>query len=189
MMIDLDELDIDVELDSEIWALLGPDAILKTTVTAFHAHILKDNKNKMIAIAYAIRPSHLIYRSYFSDIETNKIPFRYLTKNEKQVIKWGEIKTVTCSEQDWLKAIGRRSTLEEIKNNEENNTLEECELQLCCSTISDIRDILLKCQKNAFLTNFEIELLKNLLENGGHEMPNNAPILDNILQQLGIRWS
>jgi hypothetical protein len=83
------------------------------------------------------------------------------------------------SELEWKQAIGDR---------EDDDSLDECELSRCCTTISRTRDILAKCQENSGLIERDLRILKELFKNHEYPSPNGLrpQNLDKIIGELGF---
>lgn len=94
-------------------------------------------------------------------------------KKTDELNEWHPVKGLT--DEDWKKAIGNRDDFESLEN---------CELSCCCAVISEIRDILLECQKNSGLIERDVRTLCQYL--GEHDIPLKRKNLDKIFEQLGI---
>lgn len=182
------------DLGKEVYVVLGPNDISEGNITAYRTWVIKDGDDKILIIPNAVRLSIFTITDYFPNIEDDAVPFCYLTDDKEKAKKWSEVIPVDCSDEDWFKAIGKRPTFEEIKKAAKEKTfdsedsLEECELASCCASISDVRTILIKCQENKGLIGWEVEALQKAVNNSNHDMPEDSPILTNILKQLDVEW-
>lgn len=180
-------------LGKTVFVVLGPGHYCQGQITAYRSWVLESD-GKIIVLPNAVRLSTYTLTNYFDDIDDDAVPFRYLTDNEGKASGWSRVIPVECSDEDWFKAIGERPTFEEIKKGAEEKTfdseesIEECELASCCAGISNVRTILIKCQKNKGLIGWEVESLQEAVNNSGHDMAEDAPILTNILKQLNVEW-
>ncbi len=180
-------------LGKKVYVVLGPDRICQGQITAYQSWVIED-KDGILVMPNAVRLTIFTLTDYFPDIEDDVVPFRYLTDNEERAKKWSEVVPVDCSDEDWLKAIGRRPSVEEMikaakeKTFDSEESLEESELASCCAGISHVRTILIKCQENKSLIGWEVEALQEAVNNSSHGMPEEAPILTNILKQLNVEW-
>jgi hypothetical protein len=92
--------------------------------------------------------------------------------------------TVSATPEEWFKAIG----LNGAEDEERTQFDDECELQSCCATISNIRDILYDVCLTSKITGVTRNSLIKLLET--HEpMTNSYPNLTKILSQMNIVWT
>jgi hypothetical protein len=183
------------DLGETVYALLGPSRYVQGEITAYRTWALKDRDGNIVVLPNAVRLSAFTHGEYFEDIESDAVPFRYLTDNEEQAIRWSQVTSVKCSDEDWFKAIGKRPTFEEmvaagkLQTFDSDDSLEESELGSCCANLAQIRTMLIKCKENTQLTMWEVELLQECCDNACHDFPEDAPILKNILMQLNVKWS
>lgn len=77
----------------------------------------------------------------------------------------------------WLAAIGDR---------ENDDSLDSCELTRCCSEVSHVRDLLLKCCERQGLIQRDVDKLKHFLHSSAHSCTKDGPNLDRIFARLGI---
>jgi hypothetical protein len=183
------------DLGETVFAVLGQDRYVDGEITAYRTWALKDRDGGILVLPNAVRLSAFTHGEYFEDIESDAVPFCYLTDNEEQAAKWSKVVSVKCSDEDWFKAIGQRPTFDEMikaakeGTHDSEDSLEESELGSCCANLSDIRTMLIKCKENTQLTMWEVERLQWLCDNACHDFPEDAPILKNILEQLNVKWS
>ena len=184
------------ELDEEVWVICGPNHIMRSPIRAFQGLIFKDRKNKTACIAHSAKLSSLITDYYFDDMkDVSIVPLKYLTKDEDKARGWMKVYPVLMIDEEWLKAIGKRPNLEEIKKSFKNETfdsessIDDSELGTCCANMSDIRDCLIRCQEKGGLTGWEREDLQWKINNSYHTIPENHVLLDKIFGQLEIRWN
>ncbi len=182
------------ELGKEVYVVLGPGHTCQGRVTAYHSLVIDNHDDSLWVLPHAVRLDTFTITDYFDDIEDDAVPWCYLADNGETVRRWSESVSVEFSDEDWFKAIGKRPTFEEIKKAAEEKTfdsedsLEESELGSCCAGIADVRTILIKCQENKGLIVWEVEQLQQAINGAGHDMPEDAPILKNILKQLKVEW-
>jgi hypothetical protein len=194
MKVEMEKVNPKFDLGKTVYAILGPERFVQGQVTAFRSWVV-DGRDGIVVLPNAVRLSAFTHGDYFSDIEDDAVPFRYITDDEEQVIKWSQVVSVKCSDEDWFKAIGQRPTFEEMvkaakeKIYDSEDSLEESELGSCCANLSDIRTMLIKCKENTQLTVWEVERLQWLCDNACHDFPEDAPNLKNILEQLNVNWS
>ena len=99
----------------------------------------------------------------------------------------------------YQKALGVDEDGERIRVNEvqkereedEEESLENCELPLCCANISEVRDQLIRCMERKGLEKWRIDLVKDYLESSHPGFlkqgeASECPNLDKILRALGI---
>jgi len=177
--IDMDILPSKFDIGKEVYVLLGPYHSGRGTITAYRTWAIKDEQNDRIRIIpNAVRLDIFTHSGYFDDIESDAVPFKYLANSEEQIEKWSKKITVKISDGDWNKVVGRR----------QHDTFEEFELQPCCNSISNIREMLFLCRDNDGLIGWEVEQLQETINNSTHDMPTESPILESILEQLNIIW-
>ena len=180
------------KLGEKVWIVCGPNNAVFTNITSYHASIVEDHHEKMIAFAHAVRASAFISDDWFEDIDHDSVPFIYITKDEEEVKRWMKPWSVKMEEDEWFKMIGRRPTVEEMikaakeKRYDSEDSLDECELVRCCATIAEIRDVFIKCQEKGKITGWEREQLQELVNN--HSKPEDTPLLNRALEQLQITW-
>ena len=99
----------------------------------------------------------------------------------------------------YQKALGVDEDGERIRVNEvqkegeeyEEESLENCELPICCANLSKVRDQLIRCMKRKGLEKWRIDLIKDYLKSSHPDClkqgeRSECPNLDKILQALGI---
>ena len=193
--VNMKKVDPKFELGKKVYVVLGPCRDSQGEITAYRTWALKDRDDNIIVIPNAVKLSIFTFADYFGDIEEDAVPFKYLTDDEEQVKRWSKVHPVKCSDEDWFKAIGQRPTFDEMIESAKEETydsedsLEESELGSCCADIAEIRTILIKCKEKKSLIGWEVEHLQKVLNSCSHEMPEDAPILKNILGQLNLDWS
>lgn len=167
---------------TKVYLILGPNKYLETEVRAIES-MLCDIEGVTHIFPKQINITHLFAGEKYYDRGEFKesFPFwRFCTTEDaaKHAVEFVKVSGILSA--DWEAAIGHRDA------DPKNDSLEECELQMCCPVISDIRDMFLKCRKNHGLINHDIDLLKELCTQ--HEKPKDAVTLNKILGQLGIEW-
>lgn len=139
-------------------------------------HVAEENKNYLIFKAYtlqSVNSSNLIGEWYPEDVFTTE-------EETKRQTVFTEMK---FSEKEWLTAIG----LNKLSEGMHGFVTDDCELEPCCNTISEIREILHTACKNDGLIHQEIERLKDCLTK--HEVDiAQMPTLDKILKSIGLEW-
>lgn len=182
----------DFKIDDKVYWVRGPESVTEGKITAFGATIVR-SRNTLIAIPQTARLSVLAYSDYF-EVDWDAVPLQYLTKDKAKALAWFLFFPVKCDGDDWIKAIGKRPTFEEIekaareKTYDSEDSLDTCELQRCCANISDVRDALIRCMDKGGLIGWERENLQWLVNNSCHDKPKDTPILNSILEQLGVKW-
>lgn len=86
----------------------------------------------------------------------------------------------SISEEEWFAAIGNRD--------EDEESIETCELSICCATISAIRDILIKAKKNGGLLYSDFVRLESYISYHGPMDMEKCPNLARIVSLLGTSW-
>jgi len=171
------------ELGDEIYAVCGPDNVVKSSIKYFQGLILKDRKKEIICFAKQADIGTFIFDKYFNDIDNCMVPLKYLTKNEEKALEWKKWYPVSMTE-EWLEAIGDRDKQEDEVGNIEDG----CELGICCANISEIRDVLYKCREKGGMIGWERENLQQRLDNSCHDKPETHTLLDKIFEQVGVEW-
>ncbi len=167
-----------------VYLLIGPNEYQKTQVSKIEAFLIDSEQDGFChVIPQRVQIQHMVFHyDYFKEyencFETSCFYRNMLFFTEDEVKTASEfVKVSNISDEDWDKAVGNRETDEDF---------EECELQSCCSVISDIRDLFLKCRKFSGLIRFDIKRLSILLDH--HESEEEHVILKKILDQLGLNW-
>ena len=182
------------EFGKEVYVVLGPEHWQKGQVTAYRSWVIND-ANNIVVFPKEARLSIFTLSDYFEDIEEDAVPFKYLTDSRKEIARWIAVHKVNFSDEEWVRAIGKRATFEEIKESvknhdyDTNESIEESELGVCCANLSSIRDVLTKCWENKGLIGWEVERLQWLCDNSCHDFPEDAPTLKKILETLNVNWS
>jgi hypothetical protein len=106
-------------------------------------------------------------------------PFEVYTNRPTAVrhARWHAVEGV--SDEQWACAIGTR---------EDDKSLDTCEMQRCCANVSQLRDYLLKCQRDGGLIHRDWRDLRHLLPQHEHPLPDGKrpKNLDKILSKLGL---
>jgi hypothetical protein len=91
--------------------------------------------------------------------------------------RWHAVEGV--SDEQWRRAIGTR---------EDDKSLDSCEMHRCCANVSQLRDYLLKCQRDGGLIHRDWRDLRYLLPQHEHPLPRGErpKTLDMILDKLGL---
>jgi len=161
--------------DRKAYAIVGPNNYKEIEISGFVSTLIH-NKGKFEVYIQKARVDKLFKSEYFNDCDCNygEVIIKRLVKTEnkaKELVKFREVK---LTNKEWFNAIGDRNILDSI---------EECELQSCCAVISNIRDILIKCKEKNGLIVYEIEELKQNIDE--HEEIE-GKVLEEIFKQLGI---
>lgn len=162
-------------LGDEVFVVCGPNQISKGKIVAFNSLTFKKELETTV-VPMSARLDIYPVSSYF-DFDLNAVPFYHLTKSEEEAQNWAKIHNVVCSEKEWQKLL--YDSVDEYPS---------CELEQCCDDIANIRDMLFKCRKNGYLIGWEVNLLNNMINNSCHEKPQNSIVIDNVLNQLNIKW-
>lgn len=97
-------------------------------------------------------------------------------RTARRLAKWHPVGGIT--EQEWLAAIGDRDL---------EDSIESCEMSICCAVISECRDILIECRQNGGLIERDLRTLALLLSEHDNPMLNgHRPSLSKILGQFGL---
>jgi len=180
-----------LKLGEQVYVVYGPGKIKRARIDCYNAKVFEDPElGNVSCCPFAAVFSTYFTNDYFGNINWNIVPFDFIAKDENQAKEWAKFYPVKCSDEDWYKAIGSRPGSLEIsdENDEKLESLDDCELGTCCSTISDIRSMLIKCRDHKGLIGMEIIHLRSIINNGSHDMPEDAFILEKILKQLKIKW-
>jgi hypothetical protein len=172
----------DWNIDDKVYIVCGPDDVRESEITAFGSVTLMD-KGKLLSIAQTARTGTWLMNSYFDgidDIAFNEfIPFKYLFKDKKKAVKLSKFRSVSVSDDKWDKAIGERGN---------EKLMEVCELQPCCSNVSCVRDMLIRCKEKKGLTGLETSWLQGYVNEGFHGAELFCqPTLKSIFGLLGIK--
>jgi len=182
------------DLGNKVYGVLGPRNTCCGEITAYQTWAAENGKDEILVMPFAARLSVFTITDYFSDIDDDAIPFRYLTDDKEEAERWSKVIFVECSDEDWFIAIGHRPTVAEMVEAgkrglfDSEDSLEESELGSCCSNIAAIRNILVRSQERGSIIGWEAEHLQLLVDSSGHDMPEDAPVLADILKQLNIEW-
>ena len=170
------------EIGQEIFVVMSPETYLKTTIRCINCDLGPSKEGGYVLYKPKYDVRHILFpNKYFdSDAEqTAGLPEYRIFNDEEEAEAMAVLVKVKMTRKQWLQAVGDRDS---------EDSLEDCELQPCCSKISDIRDIFLKCKKYGGLTKLEVldmEWIKDvLLEHNKNE--ENSPLLFEILSQLGV---
>lgn len=188
---DIEDVPEYLALGKKVYIIYGPNKVKSAKITAYHATVFNDPElGDTSCCPFALSLSAYFISDYFSAINWDVVPFDFIAKDENQAKEWAKFYPVEFSEEDWYKVIGERPNSLDISEENDKNmeSLEDCELGICCAIISAIRSTLIKCRDHKGLIGMEIIRLENVMNNGTHDMPENAPILENILKQLKIKW-
>ena len=169
------------EIGQKVFIVLGPDKYISTHVRSINCILGPSGSvNCMLYIPKYEFSNILFPNEYFDESEelVGVGEYRIFTK-ESEAKDRSLFINIDIDKVEWDEAVGDR---------ENEETIEECELSPCCSQISEIRDILLKCKKYGGLTRLEIEnaewIEKVLLEH--NQDKERSPLLYKILEQLGL---
>jgi hypothetical protein len=101
----------------------------------------------------------------------------FATEEEvREATKFYPVTFITSDE--WEQAIGTRR--------EDGVSIEDCELQPCCGTISDIRELLYQCYMRNGLIKLDRDRVASLITSHYDYYENIPPLLTNIFQQLKV---
>ena len=169
------------EIGQRVFVVLGPDKYISTSVRSINCILgPSGNGNCNLYIPKYEFSNILFPNEYFNEYEELLGVGEYrIFGKESEAKKMSTFISVDIDKKSWDEAVGDR---------ENEETIEECELSPCCSVISDIRDILLKCKEYAGLTKLEINnvsWIEDVLVEHKKDKEN-SPLLYRILGQLGV---
>lgn len=155
------------KIDDLIWvqAKDGPKAC---RVLSYNAKIGGEN-DKLIVVLQSYSVS-----DYCVDTVHPKLAF----SSKEEVERAFEIIPVKATDDQWFDAIGMRPETPRLEYDE------DCDLGVCCATISNIRDFLAEAMRRGSLYRHEVEELQRLVDS--HDKPG-GDALTPILTQLGIK--
>jgi hypothetical protein len=165
--------------DTEAYAICGPDKYEKVEISALYCWVAP-HQGEWLAAPIKVRINKFIMSSYFKDKadDIGRMSLNRLVKTEEEAKRLTQFHKVELTDEQWYQAIGDR---------DEDESLEDCELSDCCSTISEIRTLLITCKENKGLIVWETEILQSLLSD--HSSYEQTQILDKIFKQLDVDWS
>lgn len=110
---------------------------------------------------------------------------RYLFKTEKEAKKAAKWYKVDLDDECYFLAIGSVRKGDKIERSSDNlDDIEDSELGICCANISDVRDYLMKCQKNKGLCQLDVDYVADCLN--GCPLYDLGKNLKKILNSIGL---
>ena len=169
------------EIGQRVFVVLGPDKYISTSVRSMNCILGPSVDGNCVLYSPKYEFSNFLFpNEYFDEQEEMAGVGEYrIFDKESEAKKMALFVKVDMSSKEWDEAVGDR---------ENEETIEECELLPCCSQISEIRDILLKCKKYGGLTKLEIDnitWIEGVLTEHNKDKEN-SPLLYRILEQLGV---
>ena len=161
----------------EVWFITSRREVESDQVrSVFFKSMRSDGQEKLLCTGYQLSMTN----PDAVDEETFSPRDLYKTKAvAQQLAVWHSVEGIR--EDEWLQAIGDR----------EEETIEDYELGICCTGLSDVRDLLTQCQQDGGLIERDCRRITALLKGSGHsdklditDCP--KPILIRIFEQLGV---
>ena len=167
-------MNLKFQVRDKVWVIAGKD-VQEDHVSAILFELCDDGNKQSTFICTG-------YRLGFANLDSIDLLFspNEIYESEelaKELAQWHPVSDF--SEADWKQAIGDRR---------DDQSLDESELSRCCALISNIRDLLLKCQEDGGLIERDVRILRKLLKEHEYPLPNgHRPAnLDKVLGQLGL---
>lgn len=161
-------------IGDRVWTIVYK-AIREDSVSSILFQLCEGSDSHPVLVCTGFRLTRLNLESSDHIFPLNEV---YATEAiAKELAQWHPVADLL--EAEWKQALGDRDY---------DESLDECELSRCCGKISDIRDLLVKCQENSGLIERDVRTLRQLLNNHEYPMPNGErPVnLDKVITQLGL---
>jgi len=166
----------------------GRKEITPVTINGYHSELVEVDGGYFCMRLYGYRCKEYNLSNYEKTWGFWPSEDVYPTKAEAE--RQTKFTTVDLPNKVYQKALGVDEKGSRVKESKAEDSLEDCELPICCANISEVRDQLIRCMQRKGLEKRRIDLIKDYLESSHPEFlkgsEKESPNLNKILKALGI---
>ena len=168
--------------------------IIPVTINGYHSELVEADGGYFIMKLFGYRCREYSFTDYeksWGFWSPNDV-----FKTKKEAKKQTKFTAVDLPNEVYQKGLGVDGKGERVqgspaKEDDDEDSVENCELQVCCANISEVRDQLIRCMERKGLEKWRIDLVKDYLESSHPGFlkqgeASECPNLDKILRALGI---
>jgi len=173
----------------------GRKEIIPVTINGYHSELVEVESGYFIMKLYGYRCN--VYNPSNHEELWGFWPSEDVYPTKAEAERQTKFIAVDLPNEVYQKALGIDEKGKRVHNNKEEDdeeSLEDCELPICCSNISEVRDQLIRCMQQKGLNKWRVDLVKDYLQSSHPEFLEERPDhsvsnlsnLDKILAALGI---